>query len=136
MKPIVTGIKDKEFVHEVIPKIISSVLLEKLSTPKYLPSVQQMSEYIGKYYGVNLKVLCIAIKSYLSISEQQNGSHNIALDENRLVDNTSYSVGFIARIIDYGNMDIKGIDLFKSTFDKVEKSLTEVYKLYLKGGFR
>lgn len=134
MKPIVTKIKDEKFIKEIVPDLIYNAIIDRLTNNQYKDSVEKMDTYIKEYYGISIKVLCLSIKQYLTISSNSQSAYSIALNENKLVDNTSYSVGFIVRIIDYGSMDIKGLDLFKSSFDYVEKNLDSIYKLYLKGG--
>ena len=118
MKIYLKDIYPTQFVYEYLPKVIIKYFLENMNKYK-----KEIEKYLQSKYNITInQFINVMSKSFKIV---KYGRLYIISISNNYIDN-------IMRIIDYGNSEFKGLNLFNKSARKIEDS---VYSLYLKYHF-
>ena len=121
-------ILDKEFISKFIPQIIISralILAKKRNT-------QQMNEYLKK----NLKLSIEEIINQIEFSiNETNDRYSLSINSNIYENKTHERLISLVKLIDYGNLEIKGLNIINTSMYYVNNNLVGLYRYYqMKGG--
>ena len=64
---------------------------------------------------------------------KRGSQYIVTIDSNAKINGVAISS--LIRLIDYGNLEMKGVHLFDSSFEYVSRRINVFYGLYLMGGF-
>lgn len=117
----------------IIIKIISSINTRK---------IQPIEEYINQYSDIPT-----LFKKYISVNEVIiSGAYNIIysrinnkivfeIDPTQIYSGTSAKLNELCKLINYGNLVVKGYPIFTKAFDYFKDNIDNYYDNYMQGGF-
>lgn len=121
--------RDEVFARVVIPKVFSSIIMSKAQKL----SNSTLNNYLKEKYNVSLNYVASKIPSILSVSKIYN-KFILSIDKNLATRELGGFAGEILKIIDDGNLEVKGTNLFNDTLKYVERKQKVLLSLYMKGG--
>lgn len=129
---IISYIQDDNFNTIIIPKLLKINLYNKY---KKLIKDKKIKS-INNYLELNFKLIFIDILNVLlnNIHIYNVNDKTVLTIENN-VKIKEYNLDTLLRLIDFGNLEFKGLNLFNTAFKSVQNNLNIAYKIYLKGGF-
>ena len=92
-----------------------------------------MKEYLLKYYGVVLEEVLKDIHNKFIVNK--NGNYSI-IEVSPTIKVNDYLYDNIVRLIDYGNVEVKGLHLVDESMKNIQSQLYVIYNLYEKGGLK
>lgn len=127
----------KSFCYWLI-KEIPTIALSLLNNKKLI----KLNEFINKYNVIHwrfkeryLSVKDIILGSFNNlIVVQNNNNFIIKLNSNAYIPNTSNSYISIAKLINYGNINIPAYPIYDQVFNYVSKNLGIYYTMFNEGG--
>lgn len=132
MKFFVKDIFDENFI-KMIPALTAQIINEKSKGNKY----KKMNDYLQKNYQITIEdvVKVLRYKGF-SYSKVKN-TYVVGVNYNTVESKTQLKLDTLVKLIDYGNREIRGIDLINSSMNYIIKNLLNIYRLYqmrMKGG--
>ncbi len=121
-------ILDKEFISKFVPQVIISralILAKKRNT-------QQMNEYLKKTFKLSIEEIINQIE--FSINET-NDRYSLSINSNIYENKTNERLISLVKLVDYGNLEIKGLNIVNTSMYYVNNNLVGLYRYYqMKGG--
>lgn len=121
-------ILDKEFISKFVPQVIISralILAKKRNT-------QQMNEYLKKTFKLSIEEIINQIE--FSINET-NDRYSLSINSNIYENKTHERLISLVKLVDYGNLEIKGLNIVNTSMYYVNNNLVGLYRYYqMKGG--
>ena len=122
-----------EFVRYLIRQYIlyiSSIIDFKKLNPinKYLKE----NLFKDKFYKKNINALNIIVIGVYSIKYRKNKYKTVLyIDPYKKLPHTDIKLVSLCKLINYGNMDIKGYPIFTRGFNYIKENIDELYDRYL-----
>ena len=118
-------IVDEEFIL-LIPQFIIKRVREKLNKNKY----QAMQEYLQENYDVSIDdiITQLAIKgfSYSKVKDLLI----VRIDDNIKEEKSQEKLSMFVRLINYGNLQIRGTHLIEDTINYIKSNILNIYRFY------
>lgn len=113
------------FVYQYLPKIITNMFYNKIAQHKE----SKMNSYLSDNYDMQivelLPILCdIKVEKY-------RYAYIMQINMNKSKINSKYSVAEILHLIDYGNIEVKGLHIINNIFEYIRNNLNMLYRLYM-----
>ena len=130
MKLYIKDFGDINFIKIAFPKIIINQLIYNIKDKKCI----KMENYLNLNYSISLLDVVECLKNNLIVNKINN-IYVIEINEMTLEKNSKVKLSSLIKLIDYGNIEVKGINLFNKVAKNLIRNIMEVYKLYMiKGG--
>lgn len=116
-------ILDEEFIHKFVPQVIRSralLLAKKRNTT-------QMNEYLKKNFNITIEEVIKQIR--FSINHYSN-IYSLAINNNIYEEKTNEKVISLVKLIDYGNLEVKGLNIVNSSMYYINNNLKGLYRYY------
>ena len=113
------------FVYQYLPKVITNMLYNKIA--RYKDS--KMNSYLSDNYDMQIVEL-LPILCDIKIEKYRYG-YIMQINTNRSKINSKYSVAEILHLIDYGNIEVKGLHIINNIFEYIRNNLNMLYRLYM-----
>ena len=128
---IFTSIKDERFLKEKVPKLIKINALERFYRLKPTGVHKLMDEYLLKQFKTSIEKVLENLDKIILI--YKTGTlYTIELDSS--VTNTHHiSIYGLIQLIDFGNIDVKGLHIVDKAFNYIQNNLQMIYNLEVKG---
>lgn len=120
---------EEEYVN-LFPEAISTYIYEKKDSEK---RSEIIDEYLKENFNIDLDTVIDNVCENLTIDEAL-GKYRIHVNFNRTEPITGQNINTLVNLIDYGNLEIRGINLINASFNYVQDHYTELYHLYLMKG--
>lgn len=121
-------IYDDNFVKVYLP-ILTVMLIKYYASMKNLKPI---NDYLKKNYQITVDDVLDSIK--LSFNKCNNVC-SLSIDNNIIEPKSQEKVIALVKLIEYGNLDVKGLHVVDSTFRYIQSHLKEIYTTYkMKGG--
>ena len=121
-------ILDENFIKEFVPQIIRS----KAFSLAKKRNVSQMNEYLKKNFDLTIDEVIEQIR--FSFNHYGN-IYSLAINNNIYEEKTNEKVISLVKLIDYGNLEVKGLNIINSSMYYVNNNLKGLYRYYqMKGG--
>lgn len=115
-----------EFIIKKIPKLFINLINNEFDRREN----QNIFNYIKKYYKLNKFEIREAIIKNLVCSRYAD-KYIIYIDENYYFKKQNISLKSIINLIDFGNIEVRGINLTNNIFKLLSKNIKNLYKYYL-----
>ena len=120
----------KDIVNEnfirLIPKFIIRRILDLISKNKYVA----MQEYLKENYEISIEdVVSQLMKKGFSYSKVKD-LYIVRIDDNIKENKSQEKLSSLIRLIDYGNLDIRGVNLIKSSIEYIKDNILNIYRIY------
>jgi len=121
-------ILDEDFIERLVPEII----ITRVRTLAKDKSAKKMNDYLKKQYNISLEDIINQVK--FSTNKVLN-KYTLSINDNIFEKETNIRLLSLIKLIDYGNLEIKGINIFNSSMNYIKNNIKSIYKFYqLKGG--
>lgn len=123
--------------------LISVKVIAKISNQKDFPlqiRLRQFNDYLNSdmfprkkdIYGLkHLNVIDILVQGALNLRYLKNdGNYLICIDKNQLIPGTFIKIVDICKLVDYGNLGLKGLKIFDSIMREVEENIEDYIRDY------
>jgi len=127
---LVSSIESEEFNYRILPTLLYKTLVTKYNKLVKRKRVGNMNNYLKDNYNITLEDI---IKRSKIVVNDRGNQFVISIEQNETIN--GIPIETLIRLIDFGNMDIKGLNLFNSTFRYVESRLGTFFRYYMIGGF-
>lgn len=118
-----TKFKSDNFVYKYIPLVLKQLILSEYKHKKDMP----IFSYITKNYGLSMSDITAVILDSLIFKEYQ-GKTIIKINGDYKIKNIKLLQ--LLKLIDYGNLDVAGVKLFKSSESYIKNNLKELFAFY------
>lgn len=129
---IVSYIQDNTFNYKVIPWLLKVKIKGNYSKLYKLKQLNKLISYLESNFKLNLNEILNFLLNNLHIYTVGRKTQITINNELKIKD---INLDMLIRLIDYGNIEVKGIFLIKKCFEEIQSELRTLYKIYLKGGF-
>ena len=119
-----------EFILSVLPKYIVSEVGKKLNAVA-APRREAMDDYLGKEGLPNVAEIMSKARDSILITSKSNEALAIMVDGNAVVGGKPLMP--LVKLVEYGNMDIRGLHFINAAIDGVRRNLNALYHLYEMG---
>lgn len=116
-------ILDENFIKGFVPQIIISRVLLLAKKKNTL----QMNEYLKKTFNLNIEEV---IKQIRFSVNHYNDVYSLAINSNIFEEKTKEKVISLVKLIDYGNLEVKGLNIVNSSMYYVNNNLKSLYTYY------
>lgn len=116
---------DDEFALKCIPSIITNRMLSNCSKK----NTKAMDNYLNKMYGMSTNEIIEKVGNHIKASWVGNVC-KINIDTNILEEKSGLTIKSLMKLIDYGNMDVKGLNIFKESLMFIQEYINSIYRLY------
>lgn len=121
-------ILDEEFISKFVPQIIVSRALLLASSK----TTHQMNEYLKKNFKLPINDI---LKQLKFSTNRVNDTYLLIIDENVFEKSSNIRLISLIKLIDYGNLEVKGLNIINKSIDYVINNIKGLYQYYLmKGG--
>ena len=121
-------ILDEEFISKFIPQIIISKALwlsKRMNT-------QKMNEYLKSQFNLSIEEI---LKQLKFSTNHYNDTYSLRVDNNAYEEKSQEKLISLIKLIDYGNLDVRGLNIINLAIAYVSKNIKGLYKYYqMKGG--
>ena len=133
---IVSTYQDERFAREIIPKLIRLKINNNLNKCVQSKKDIKMRGYIGTRYGEEFDQIMktLTCNENAFIINKNGKQYIVEINPNIIVKSSGLSLEFLVRMIDYGNLDVKGLHIVDSAMKYVQLMIDDIYRLYMKGG--
>ena len=129
---LISSIKNEYFNNKIVPHLIYKTMCSTYNKCVRRRLLEGMDAYLLKEYKLIVEDVLNAIKGNILVTKR--GSQCVVtIDSNAKINGVAISS--LIRLIDYGNLEMKGVHLFDSSFEYVSRRINVFYGLYLMGGF-
>ena len=126
----------KDIVNEnfvrIIPQFIIRRVLEQIDKNHYIA----MQEYLKENYKVSIedviKELALRGFSYSKVKDL----YIVRLNDNIKEEKSQQKLSTLIRLIDYGNLEIKGVHLINNSIEYIKDNILNIYRIYQMKGER
>ena len=126
----------KDIVNEnfvrIIPQFIIRRVLEQIDKNHYIA----MQEYLKENYKVSIedviKELALRGFSYSKVKDL----YIVRLNDNIKEEKSQQKLSTLVRLIDYGNLEIKGVHLINNSIEYIKDNILNIYRIYQMKGER
>ena len=119
---------DSEFVKEFIPKIITA----RVGWLVKRKNLNKMNKFLKAQYGITVDDIVANLR--FSVNKVAK-AYSISVNNNIKEPKSQEKIISLVKLLDYGNLEIKGQDIVHSSMLYVNANLNAIYKAYmLKGG--
>ena len=117
---------------KIIPQFIIRRVLEQISKNNYVA----MQEYLKENYKVSIEdvVRELALKGF-SYSKVKD-LYIVRLNDNIKEEKSQEKLSTLIRLIDYGNLEIKGVHLINNSIEYIKDNILNIYRIYQMKGER
>ena len=128
MRLSITNIEDEEFISSYLVKVLMSRIKYLLSTKNLL----MMNNYLKKEFNTTVDNCIDAIEFSMN---KLGKTYTISINNNTFEDKSHMKVVTLLRLIDYGTLNVRGLDIINEAFQYVSNHIREIYYSYIvKGG--
>ena len=115
----------------LIPKFIMKRVFDLMAKNKY-PAMQ---DYLKDNYELSIEdIVTQLLTKGFSYSNVKNLAI-VRIDDNIKEDKSQEKLSMFVRLIDYGNLDVRGINLIHSSIEYIKDNILNIYRIYqMKGG--
>lgn len=118
----------EDFICEFIPR----VLIGKIRQIYLSKSSENMNSYLEKNLNTNIDNIIDSIQFTIIKSGKV---FKIDVDTHIIEKNSEERLASLIKLVDYGNLEVKGLNIFNSSFKYVQDNMIQIYYSYeLKGG--
>ena len=118
----------KEFVEDFVIK----ALMLKIEASVIDANTRKMNKFLEDTYGINVQTIVDNIKIKAS---KVNDHWSVSIDNNNVEPKSQEKVISLVKLIEYGNLEIRGLHVIDDAFRYIKEHLYALYKLYvMKGG--
>ena len=122
-----------EFILSVLPKYIVSEVGKKLKAVS-APRRDARDDYLGKEGLPSVVEIMSKARDSILITSKSNEALAIMVDGNAVVGGKPLMP--LVKLVEYGNMDIRGLHFINAAIDGVRRNLNDLYHLYEMGRIR
>lgn len=119
-----------EFILSVLPKYIVSEVGKKLNAVA-APRREAMDDYLGKEGFPSVDEIMSKARDSILITSKSNEALAIMVDGNAVVGGKPLMP--LVKLVEYGNMDIRGLHFINAAIDSIRRNLNDLYHLYEMG---
>lgn len=120
---------DEQFASVFIPRLVN-----KYVNNLYLKEItKKMDSYLNLNYGVSLNEILHSFLANMSVYKS-GGIFILEANKNEYMPNTSIKYEMFIRLIDNGNLEVKGLHLVDTTYNYFKNHMYFLYEMYAKGG--
>lgn len=119
-----------EFILSVLPKYIVSEVGKKLKAVA-APRREAMDDYLEKEGLPSVAEIMSKARDSILITSKSNEALAIMVDGNAVVGGKPLMP--LVKLVEYGNMDIRGLHFINAAIDGVRRNLNALYHLYEMG---
>lgn len=133
---IVSTYQDERFAREIIPRLIRLQVKDNLNKCMQSKEDLKIKSYIRTKYDEEFgQIIETLLHNKDAFIINKNGKqYIIEINPNIVVKTNGLSLESLIRMIDYGNLDVKGLHIVDSAMKYVQLMINDVYRLYMKGG--
>ena len=116
-------ILDEEFIREFVPQVIRSralILAKKKNT-------LQMNEYLKRNFNLTIEDV---IKQVRFLINHYSNVYSLAINSSIFEEKTKEKIISLVKLIDYGNLEVKGLNIINSSMYYVNNNLKSLYRYY------
>lgn len=121
---------DDYFALNILPKIIGMKLRELLSKK----NTQLMDNYLMKTFKITTRDVIEDVINNIEVTWEGNNC-KIYINTNLYNERSGQKINTLMRLIDYGNLEVKGLKMFDEALMTIKKYFPTIYKLYKGGAF-
>ena len=120
----------KDIVNEnfvrIIPKFIIKRVLDLINKNNYVA----MQDYLKENYKLSIEDIIkeLAIKGF-SYSKVKD-LYVVRINDNIKEEKSQEKLSTLIRLIDYGNLDIRGVNLINTTLNYIKDNILNIYRVY------
>lgn len=114
---------DTEFIYKFIPKMYNIYLHNNLIKSN------KINNYLLHNYNISIEYLIQEVANNLLITKINN-SYVIEINKNIVDIKTNLNLLILVKLVDFGNSDIKGINLFFKTLKQLKENFIYLYQIY------
>lgn len=129
---LISNIGNEDFNNNILPSLVYRALCTNYNLCVRDKRLIPMNEYLVKNYDITIKELLDAINGNI-VANNRGNQCVIFINSNVLVKDKQ--LGGLLRLVDNGNLEIKGVHLFDSSFNYVGNRIDTFYNYYKIGGF-
>ena len=119
-----------EFILSVLPKYIVSEVGKKLNAVAATRR-EAMDDYLGQEGLPSVEEIMSKARDSILITSKSNEALAIMVDGNAVVGGKPLMP--LVKLVEYGNMDIRGLHFINAAIDGVRRNLNDLYHLYEMG---
>lgn len=124
----IDDIFDKDFIENYIPFVI----LSRIKSVAKKKNLNHINEFLKRNYSITVDDVLNAIE--FSINKYSK-VYSIIINNNIIEQKSKEKVISLVKLIEYGNLEVKGTNLINSSFLYIKNHLNEIYMSYIvKGG--
>lgn len=117
--------KDNYFVSVYLPKIIRLRLISSCKEK----NTSLMNSYLKKVFNISL--IDVINKACSNIITMWSGTTCIlSIDTNVYEMTSNEKLNSLIKLIDQGNLDVKGLNIFKEALEFIQHNMNSIYKIY------
>lgn len=114
---------DEDFIENVVPEIIISRVKSLASKP----NAQRMNEYLRKYFNLTINEVIDQVQFKIN---KYGNVYSLAIDNVAVEKKTKDKLMSYVHLIDFGNIEVKGLNMFNSSMNYIKDNLKEIYRYY------
>lgn len=123
---------DEHLSKEFIENFVIKALMLKIEASVIDANTIKMDKFLEDTYGINVQTIIDSIKIKAS---KVNSHWSVSIDNNIIEPKSQEKVISLVKLIEYGNLEIRGLHIIDASFRYIKKHLYALYKLYvMKGG--
>ena len=124
----------KDIVNEnfirIIPQFIIRRVVDLISTNKYVA----MQEYLKEHYKLSLEEIIEQLATRGFSYNKVKDLYIIRINDNIEETKSKEKLSTLIRLVDYGNLEVRGIHLINSSIEYIKSNLLNIYRMFqLKG---
>ena len=123
---------DERLSEEFVENFVIRALMLKIEASLIDANTTKMDKFLEETYGINVQTIIDNIKIKAS---KVNDHWSVSIDNNIIEPKSQEKVISLVKLIEYGNLEIRGLHIIDASFRYIKKHLYALYKLYvMKGG--
>lgn len=120
----------KDIVSEDFVKLIPSFILRRIYDLIAKNKYVAMQEYLEDNYNISIENIVneLMIKGF-NYNKVKN-LYILRVDENVKESKSQEKLSTLIRLVDYGNMEVRGINLIHSSIEYIKNNILNIYRIY------
>ena len=110
----------------LIPKIIINKVVSLIVDNKY----SAMQEYLKENYDITLEDIITQLATKGFSYSKVKDLYIIRINDNIKEEKSQEKLSTLVRLIDYGNREVRGINLINSSLEYIKNNLLNIYRYY------
>lgn len=128
MTLVLDGVLSEEFINNFVVKALKLKIASSLSKK----DLTSMNEYLKNMFQTDVDSI---IKQIDFSINKYNNTWTVSINNNIEEEKSQEKLISMLKLIEYGNLKVKGLNVINNSFKFVKNHIVELYKLYLmKGG--